>query len=256
MTTKRLVLLPVLACHMACAVGADLSTGFEATSWGENADVSIADAALRYVSNGIPDHARQAEYAVPDDLDSIPDGSNSSAVADPTIEQDYDFTIPLTPTPAWFTTSTSLGVIGLMISGAALFNPFEGDGSTVATQSNFSVKNDAGEDVFFLDDCSGHPTPPGQYHYHALPACVVDVVDDEGGPSHAIGIALDGYPIYGDRDIDGAVIDPDTLDECNGIDSVTPEFPEGVYHYVLLDVQGPQSSIQCFKGSAIDAHSH
>ena len=111
--------------------------------------------------------------------------------------------------------------------------------------------------MFFLDDCSGHPTPQGQYHYHALPGCVVAVVDDEGGPSHAIGIAFDGYPIYGNRDIDGAVIDPDTLDECNGIDSATPEFPDGVYHYVLLDVAGPQSSIQCFTGSSIaTAHAH
>ena len=38
-------------------------------------------------------------------------------------------------------TDASLGTIGVMIS--ARFNPFEGDGSTVATASNFTVKNAA-----------------------------------------------------------------------------------------------------------------
>ena len=88
----------------------------------------------------------------------------------------------------------------------------------------------------------------GQYHYHALPKCVTSQVDQQTGPSHINGIAFDGYPIYGDRDISGKQLTVKDLDSCNGITSATPEFPNGVYHYVLLDVAGPSSSIQCFRG--------
>ena len=112
-----------------------------------------------------------------------------------------------------------------MISGAALFNPYEGDGATVATASNFTVKNAAGEDVAFLDSCNGHPNPMGAYHYHAVPPCVTALVDETGGPSHLIGVAFDGYPIYGPFDTDGNELTAADFDECNGITSPTPGFP-------------------------------
>ncbi len=230
----------------------DLSSGFELASWGDNVTVAYEDAMLHYVSDGLPNHERDAQYAVPDAGVMVPDASTASAADDPTVAQSYDDLIPLTPTKAAETTPTSLGVIGVMISGASLFNPYEGDNATVATQSNFSVKDAGGNDVWFLDDCSGHPTPMGQYHYHALPKCVTATVEEADGASHIIGIAFDGYPIYGDRAIDGAQLTADDLDECNGITSPTPEFPDGVYHYVLLDVADSTSSIRCFSG-VVDA---
>jgi hypothetical protein len=136
-----------------------------------------------------------------------------------------------------------------MISGAALFNPYEGDAATVALASNFTVKDSAGKDVAFLDSCNGHPTPMGQYHYHGLPSCVTAQVDTATGPSHIIGVAFDGFPIYGDRDINGTQITAAQLDTCNGITSATPEFPNGVYHYVLLPAADSTSSIKCFSGT-------
>ena len=231
------------------AQGADLTTGFQQASWGSNVTVTYTNGQLRYVSNGIPNHARDAQYAVPTNLGQLPSASNATAMADPTRAQNYDYSIPLTPTKAATPTATNLGVIGVMISGASLFNPYEGDGRTVATQSNFSVSGTGGSTVWFLDSCSGHPTPMmGTYHYHALPKCITSVVDGTSGPSHIIGVAFDGYPIYGDRDINGATVAASALDACNGITSPTPEFPNGVYHYVLLDVAGANSSIRCFSG--------
>jgi hypothetical protein len=141
---------------------ADLSAGYAQASWGDNVTVTIDNGVLRYVSDGIPNHERNAEYAIPTGGVIVPDASTAVATADPTVAQSYDYTIPLTPTMADEPTSASLGVIGVMISGASLFNPYEGDGSTVATQSNFSVKGSAGNDVWFLDDCGGHPTPMGR----------------------------------------------------------------------------------------------
>lgn len=143
-----------------------------------------------------------------------------------------------------------MGPIGAMISGTVLFNPYEGNGG-VATMDNFSVKNSKGEDVYFLDSCNGHPQPMmGDYHYHALPTCITQVVDKEGGPSHLIGMAFDGFPIYGDRAMDGGKIMATQLDACNGITSPTPEFPNGIYHYVLLDTKDSTSSIRCFSGTS------
>ncbi len=227
----------------------DLSAGFSQARWASNVTVTQENGKLRYRSNGIPNHARDAEYAVGVGPGPLPTAANAVAIADPTTTQNYDFSIPLTPTKAATATATNMGTIGVMISGASLFNPYEGDGVTVATQSNFSVKGTGGTDVWFLDSCSGHPTPMmGMYHYHALPKCVTATVDGSTGPSHIIGIAFDGYPIYGNRDISGTVVPAAALDTCNGITSATPEFPNGVYHYVLLDVAGPASSIRCFTG--------
>jgi hypothetical protein len=61
-------------------------------------------------------------------------------------------------------------------------------------------------------------------------------------------VAFDGFPIYGDRDIDGKQVKGKQLDKCNGIKSPTPEFPKGIYHYVLLNVKTKQSSPACFSG--------
>jgi hypothetical protein len=77
---------------------------------------------------------------------------------------------------------------------------------------------------------------------------VTSQVDQANGPSHIIGYAFDGFPVYGDRDINGQPIKPETLDECNGIESPTPEFPGGIYHYVLLEVATVQSTIRCLHG--------
>lgn len=222
--------------------------GLMLASWGDEVSVSFSDGSLRFVSDGIPNHDRQDEYAVPTAGVRVPDASSAVAAADPTIAQDYDFTITTNPVLADEPTSTALGTIGVMISGAALFNPYEGDGTTVATASNFTVLNDAGEEVAFLDTCNGHPTPMGAYHYHALPTCITAVVDEEGGPSHLLGVAFDGFPIYGDRALDGTQLTADDLDECSGIFSATPEFPDGIYHYVLLDTADSSSSIRCFSG--------
>jgi len=140
-----------------------------------------------------------------------------------------------------------------MISGAVLFNPYEADSTTVAQASNFSLTAPDGSLAPFIDSCNGHSTPAmgnggGQYHYHALPGCVSKTVDTSTGPSHILGVAFDGFPIYGKRDINGKVISVSKLDKCNGITSATPEFPNGIYHYVLPGTNNATSSIRCFHG--------
>jgi hypothetical protein len=163
------------------------------------------------------------------------------------------------PSKAATTTATTGGGIGLMISGPALFNATEGQNGKAAALSDnvsysFTDSTGTARTAKFIDDCNGHPTPNlagNTYHYHGLSSCITAQVDSAGGPSHLIGVAADGFPIYGGRDISGNVITLAQLDECNGITSATPEFPNGVYHYVLPEgVTSYQSSLRCYSGTA------
>jgi hypothetical protein len=91
-------------------------------------------------------------------------------------------------------------------------------------------------------------------HHHGIPTCLVVTLDGTSGPSHLLGFALDGFPIYGGRDIDGNVIVTSQLDACNGITSATPEFPSGAYHYVLpYNTTGRYSSFNCYVGTVSNA---
>jgi hypothetical protein len=119
---------------------------------------------------------------------------------------------------------------------------------------------------------NAHVQPDGTYHYHGIPTGVLAA---EGGNSvpALIGWAADGFPIYGPygysnpeqksavkklkssyRVKNGTrpngpggryngkftqdwayVAGTGDLDQCNGRFAVTPEYPNGTYHYVLTD---------------------
>ena len=241
------------AATAASTTSSSTKAGLQNAKWGKNMTVSYGTSTIRLRSNGIPNHSRSKYYAVPNAGVVVPTAATATAALDPTAAHNYDYKIPTTPKKISKTTAAPLGSIGMMISGSVLFNPYEGDGTTVAMASNFTIAAPDGSTAPFVDTCSGHPTPAmggggGQYHYHGLPACVSKEVDTSTGPSHIIGIALDGFPIYGKRDIKGKVIPVAKLDKCNGITSATPEFPKGIYHYVLPGTANATSSIRCFHG--------
>jgi hypothetical protein len=248
-----------LACSVV-ALNAGISTAagrglndtkpvLKATKWGPAIKATYTGDSVVMATTDIPNHKRDTYYAVPNAQVVVPDATTAHIIKDPTKAQSLSFTIPTKPAYTSKVTNTPLGSIGVMISGAVLFNPYEGDGKTIAMSSNFSLMNTDGSKVWFVDHCSGHPTPnDGTYHYHAGSTCVIDQVDTKSGPSHLIGVALDGFPIYGPRDITGKTVPVKSLDKCNGITSPTPEFPKGIYHYVLPRTTDATSSIRCFHG--------
>lgn len=196
-------------------------------------------------TNDIPNHKRDAFYVLPGPGVVVPTASTAYVAPDPIQPQSWRFKIPTSPQYTSKVTSAPLGSIGMMISAAVLFNPFEGDGTTVAMASNFSVTNAAGITARFIDQCAGHPVPGvGAYHYHGLPVCFAP----QSTPSNIIGYALDGFPIYDPVDISGVRVPVAALDQCNGINSPTPEFPNGIYHYILPGTSDATSSIKCFHG--------
>lgn len=161
-------------------------------------------------------------------------------LADPTGAQNLSFSITTSPvyqsTPR---TTTGLTTIALIISGAVLNNPFEADQTTVALDHNYSTGG-----YSFIDSCNGHPNDRRMYHYHGLPVCVSNAVDTAGQHSKMIGMAIDGFPVYGPNDTTGAT--PTDLDACNGHVGPTPEFPQGIYHYHLLSAS--PYSLSCLHG--------
>lgn len=242
-----------------------LAAGYKQAKWASNVTVTYpTDCSMTITSDGQPNHAINSYYLEP------PIGSYTTVVAVAPQSGMQLVVVPYTArsgsTPMTFntcptkatTTATSGGNIGIMISGPALFNATEGqNGRAAALTDNvsyaFTDSSGKAQIANFIDSCNGHPTPSlngNTYHYHGLPPCVTAQVDTVGGPSHLIGVAADGFPIYGNKDINGNSVTLAQLDECNGITSATPEFPNGVYHYVLPEgVTGFQSSLRCYSGT-------
>jgi hypothetical protein len=274
-----LIALAALATASACGGGdsasaamnpspgtTSLAAGYKQAKWAAHMSVTYpTECSMTIVSNGQPNHTLDRYYLQP------PGGSYTTVVAIAPQSGMRLVVVPYTastvstpmtfntcPTKASATTPTTGGNIGIMISGPALFNATEGPNSRAAALTdkvsyNFKDSSGAAQTANFIDSCNGHPTPALQgntYHYHGLPPCVTAQVDTAGGPSHIIGIAADGFPIYGNKDINGKVVTLAQLDECNGITSATPEFPNGVYHYVLPEgVTSFQSSLRCYSGA-------
>jgi len=250
-TGSRTVRTKVTVTVDPSSTSVDTAAALEAAHWAPNVSVTSRSGSVVISSDGLPSTTfwtRPSEYAVPDPGVVVPDAATAQVAADPTTSSPITLTVAAVPTWSTTTTPTAGGAIGILLSGAALFDPYEGDGTTVALASNFTITDAHGDPVSFVDGCNGHPSPTGEYHYHGLPTCITDVVDGSTGPSHILGVALDGYPIYGDRDIHGDPVPTSALDACNGIYSPTPEFPSGIYHYVLPDVTTAQSSLRCFHG--------
>ncbi len=244
-----------------------------------NVAVTIGDGSWTFTSNGVPASNLVAPYyAVPaNPFDVSATGASVIASSSVLRDQDYDYTLPLIPKYSATTTAANQGPIGFLLDGAALYNPYEANHATVATTDNF-VATANGVTASFLDTCDGHPGPGGQYHYHGLPACLVseatgatvhvgsvasitgattagvDRTDAASREPLILGFAFDGYGIYDNVAMDGATVPVSALDACNGIFSPVPGYPQGVYHYVLENVKGPRSSVNCYHGVVSTAY--
>lgn len=247
--------------------------------WASNVKVTLGNGSWTFSSDGLPaSNFVATNYAVPSNpFDVSATGASVVASASVLTDQNYDYTLPLTPTYSKKVTTTNQGPIGFLLDGGAMYNPYEANHQTVATSDNF-VATGNGVTASFLDDCDGHPGPGGQYHYHGLPTCLVayatggtgqvaSVTSTAGSTTSGVsettaasrrplilGFAFDGYGIYDNVAMNGATVPVASLDACNGIFSPVPGYPHGVYHYVLENVKGARSSIGCYHGVVSSAY--
>jgi len=164
------------------------------------------------------------------------------------------------PAPAYETGPNAAplrGRVGLSLSGVNIYGPEEagfGVGAAMDPCEDNTGECYAGLDVptcesslditcgnttnvkheIMLDSCGGHAMP---YHYHNDLKCDYDHTLE--GHSPLIGIALDGYGVYGlyESYEDDTQIKPSDLDTCNGHTATVPAndtygvTATSVYHY-------------------------
>ena len=104
-----------------------------------------------------------------------------------------------------------MGVIAIALNGVVIYSNQAAPGDDIFNE------------VFTFDQCTGHPVPSGQYHYHLEPPAI------SVESSALIGFMRDGFPIYGIKDADGST---PTLDSAGGHTGTTVDSPSSsVYHY-------------------------
>lgn len=151
--------------------------------------------------------------------------------------QSISLTLPADPTIAAQPSCVGMGAIGIMLTGAALFNGFDAAGH----DANANEMQDA---------CAGHPQQSGMYHYHRVSPCATDTTS---GHSALMGYALDGFGIYGPNGEDGKPLTDADLDECHGhTHTITWDGQQvSMYHYHAT-AEFPYT-IGCYRGTPVAA---
>lgn len=147
--------------------------------------------------------------------------------------------MPIAPREATNKTATPYGTIGVALNGVSFFNEAAAPGDEIT------------DELFTFDQCSGHPQQNGVYHYHVDPVCLIrdlggDIVHesangyewiaDAGSNAELLlGFLVDGFAVYGplgngEVDCNGTAV-TEALDQYNGHQHCTTDFPDGIYHY-------------------------
>jgi len=160
-----------------------------------------ADSEFLYVgSNGMPDHGMMVGITAWQQQVPLPQSYFG----------DNAWRIPLKPVPAKQPAMIKgrflRGAIALAVNGTPIFNP----------QNN---RGEISQEIGELDQWGGHCGRADDYHYHIVPLHL----QTQAGKGMPVAYALDGYPIYGLTEPDGAPVA--NLDECHGHES------PGGYHY-------------------------
>jgi hypothetical protein len=205
---------------LACTTGVSTDTDNETFSAGGAWDAfainvsSYADGDQIVIeTDGWPDHT--SPYWGPDhELYVAPTATTEEQMAPGYIDKfvgSYTLTVPANPELASSSTATSLGAIGIAVSGAVIYNDSEGP--------NVPLDDAAGS-----LDYSGAHTGPQSYHYHLEPKAWSE--DDDA----LIGVIADGFFLYG-RKCTSTGTYPEDLDDSGGHVSTTEYDEEPLYHY-------------------------
>ena len=240
--------------------------------------ITMNETHITIMANGLPDHDFESTLAC-------------SEANDCTRAQNYEWTIPRSPSNETsgghdatncpeangdYECAPALGDVAIAINGVPFYGPEDGPGGD-AVASQHDIYEEDRQNIE-LGVCHGHSGREGTFHYHADANClhwhpedgetILDydistpaaVAQNTANGSHSpvIGVAMDGYPIYGlwgyddqmnvvemkssyklkegetgYNGIDDYVYDQGLghLDVCNGHFGPTPDFPDGIYHY-------------------------
>ena len=239
------------------AAGETISAPAPTTSDQPKITISILGDYRIFQSNGLPDHKPGG----------FPNAGNPNRIS----AQSYNFRVALKPQTNATPRDARGGWFGVALNGV----PFEpGTGEFWNGQREWNYEAKSGFINLGLDANNAHVQPTGAYHYHGLPTGLMDKLGSDAKKMLLVGYAADGFPIYtsygyanatnatsalkkmrsswqikkGERSggpggkHDGKftsdyeyVAGSRDLDECNGRFGVTPEYPQGIYHYYITD---------------------
>ena len=240
--------------------------------------ITMNETHITIAANGLPDHDFESTLAC-------------SEAKDCTRAQNYEWTVPRSPVNDTigghddtncpeangdYECAAALGEVAIAINGVPFYGPEDGPGGDAVASHHGAYVED--RQAIELGVCHAHSGRDGTFHYHADANCLhwhpdegEDIFDynigtpaavaantANGSHSSVIGVAMDGYPIYGlwGYDDQMSVVEMTSsyrfkegetgyngiddyeyveglghLDVCNGHFGPTPEFPDGIYHY-------------------------
>lgn len=196
--------------------------------------------------------------------------------------QNYHFRVPINPQLSGQVIPLERYDFGVALNGIP-FDPGTAEYWNHDPSSGWNYDAMSGHINLGLDMNHAHVQPNGAYHYHGAPMDLITNANPQN--MTLIGYAADGFPIYykygqanpaeasspiaamnssyrlktGTRpNPPGGVYDGTftndfeyvsglgNLDVCNGTSGVTPEYPQGIYHYFVTDMY--PFVPRCFKG--------
>jgi len=214
------------------------------------------------------------------DTGLFPNRGNPHAIE----SQDYQLRVPAVGQIQSHTTQLGRYNFGIAVNGVP-FDPGAAEWYLGKRNSQWQYEALSGAVPLGVDVSHAHVQPSGAYHYHGLPTLLLSqLAPHSSGHSALLGWAADGFPIYGLKGFDRSgklvqmrpsyrlkagsrpsgsgqpggrydgtfVADYEyvqglgQLDECNGLETSTPEFPNGTYAYFLTE-QWPVIP-RCFRG--------
>ena len=104
--------------------------------------------------------------------------------------------------------------LGVAVNGVPIYDYTGGGEMSQADLAHHQAQHDTLQ-TGQLDVCGGHAGRGDDYHYHVSPTCMIDQMENAGDDA-IIGWDFDGFPIYGDNNLDGTLIAAGDLDICNG----------------------------------------
>ncbi len=221
--------------------------------------ITTQDAHRQIKSNGLPDHTPG----------TFPRRGNPNTIQ----PQSYVFSVPIQPKANVSPTPVRLSPFGIALNGV-LFDPGAAEFWNNDRHSGWQYEAMSGKIDLGLDEHHAHVQRTGAYHYHGMPTGHVHLQGGSDKTMTLIGYAADGFPIYagygfsnpmkadspmrimrpsyqlkkGTRPdgpggaYDGRFVEDyeyvagsGDLDDCNGRFGVTPESPEGIYHYFVTE---------------------
>ena len=206
-----------------------------AVQWVSELSTALTGNARQITGNGLPNHDTGTYPIARTDparaYDGNPNSIQSVAIA---------WGLPANPVIAAQPSCTGLGAIGVLLTGARVFNALDADGRDAVAHE-------------VQDRCEGHPQGADIYHYHNVSKCIATT---DGGTEHSalVGYIADGFGIYGNQGEGGQALTNADLDACHGhIHSITVNGVATVQYHYHATMEYPYT-IGCYKGTPVPIH--